>query len=323
MVIVELEENSFNGAEMVRVYFDVHIFDDLFLSDGRYFRNLPRLHQLVSANRIRVFGSAKQLEELFGLADKNASAYRQVSKSALSLVGKHILRSRWELCTLELKRRKSLRLSDACVSPHELDGIRRLCVDRHPRKRVRKEVESQHQRFQETFAQLSTSVMNRLSLRGIHRKDLQKDRGTDWTVSKAQVDDWILATKLLRDQFAISSKKEFSTWQLPVLRSWFAFAIAHAYETIIAGLKIRPADKGDWEHYAYAAFGGLFVSNDRKLRQIASHIELRHVRVVSGDEFFQNLEQASRGNRRNAKRAATKKAKNRHHSGHSSRKRHK
>ncbi len=103
------------------------------------------------------------------------------------------------------------------------------------------------------------------------------------------MDEWIRSAILDKDA-SDAEKQASSTWQLPIVRSWYAFAIAHAYKTILDGRSIKASDRGDWDHYAYAAVGGTLVTDDKMLREIAARIELGHVRVLHMNEFLAEID---------------------------------
>ncbi len=278
------------ARSIARVYFDVNVFRQLFLEDGTHYSRLAELHHLVGANRLRVFGSAMQFEELFGLINKNIAAYRQASPRVLKLIGPFFLRDRSELCSLEFQKRKQLSDAEACVPQRLLPPIRALVDDPKRAEDIRTEIDNRHQHYREAFSKLADTIEAKLSSQGIERKHLQHEVKGAWTVSRAQVDDWIRSCPDVEAELQRPLTQRLSAWQMPVFRSWYAFAIAHAYKTIIDGRQIQASDRGDWDHYAYAAIPGLLVTDDRKLREIASHIELRHVGIASSQEFFDSVE---------------------------------
>lgn len=269
---------------MDSVYFDVNVFRDFCISGGKYYSQLARVQELVAHNRLRVFGSAKQLEELVRIPDRDA--YLRLATTAFELVGKHVLRDRFELCALELRKRKQLSVHEACLPPALLTKVGELLDDPEQGLEIAAEVRAQHDDYKATFQDGAIEVRAELQRRSIRPGAILRETNGEWSVNKENVDEWIRSSGVLQERLGLPREQDISNWQMPVLRSWYAFLIAHANKTIIHSREIMAADRGDLDHYAYAAVAGLFVTEDKQLRDIASHIRLRHVRVLNGEEFF-------------------------------------
>jgi hypothetical protein len=271
------------------VYFDVNIFCDLFFDGGRYFACLPRLRDLVAANRLRVLGSEMQFGELFGLINHDAEQYRCVSDAALNLIGRHFLCERVELCMKELRKHGPLSPSEACIDPALLNDVRGLVANGLDGRAVSTEVREAKGQFLTAFETAAARATEQLPAFISSRNDLRRELGNDWHIDKAQVDDLMQSSDFLRDVLGPLGAEEISRWELPVLRSWFGYIIAHAWKTIVDDRRIEPADHADWEHYACAAIAGLLVTQDKKFREIARHINLGYVRAVTFEQFLESI----------------------------------
>ncbi len=155
------------------VYFDVNLFRHLFLRDGKHTHCVPHLHQLVHSNRLRVFGSAMQFEELFGIARVNAEAFGEMSAGAANLIGRYFLRDRAKLFDLELQRRKQLSHAEACVSASELAQVHTLIQDLPAGHEVNREVRQKSEEYRADFSDRTDEIMGKLSTMGVDRRTLR------------------------------------------------------------------------------------------------------------------------------------------------------
>lgn len=277
---------------MYGAYFDVHVFDELFLPGRKFSRQLPRLTQLVAANELQVFGSATQFEELFGLLTKGSEGsneYRLASSAALDLIGNLFLRPLGAITDAELRKRNSLTVAETCVSGPELDELRGAISDPQWGLEAHSEVRAQRSNYQHSSRQLETEVLKRLSDEGIELTQVRKEARAGWTVDKAEVDKWIVSSESVRRVIGDRSPEDLLDWHLPVLRSFYAYAIARARRHLRHDRAAKASDLGDWTHYACAAVGSILVTEDRDLQAVTATIGLPYVKVLNCAEFFEML----------------------------------